>query len=59
LSIALPPAASLPPSQPPPSWADIRAEFPSVTKTFVESSPLTHGIEHYIITGIIQWSSSQ
>jgi hypothetical protein len=49
-SIAPPAAASTPPSQPPPSWADILAEFPSVTKSFVESSPPTHGVEHHIIT---------
>jgi hypothetical protein len=49
-SIAPPPAAGSPPDQPPPSWADILADFPSVTKSFVESSPPTHGVEHHIIT---------
>jgi hypothetical protein len=50
-SIAPPAAAgSTPPSQSPPSWADILAEFPSVTKSFADSIPPTHGVEHHIIT---------
>jgi RNase H-like domain found in reverse transcriptase/Reverse transcriptase (RNA-dependent DNA polymerase) len=50
-SIAPPAAASSPPpSHSPPSWADILAEFPSVTKSFADSSPPTHGVEHQIIT---------